>query len=211
MIAEVPHLVKLFLVTRSFRFGSLLPAATGIQFPCMLEGLWVSSNGGVSWQYVDTLPARSVRYIDMSSAHPLDHTILFVSTYRSGNPRSTCGDASWALANTSLQGPHTCDSGVSPNSVVDKGRRPPNLLNPIESGGVGEARRGRIISQRYTDKNFHRLALEPVCGSAARGYKTVSYLCASACICGYLPTGAATPPSAKNASLWIFRFRLSRT
>lgn len=95
-----------------------IAAGSGIQFLCMFEGLWISSNGGASWQYVDTVPTRCVRYINMSPAYPADHTI-FVSTYGSGNLWSTDSGASWTLQNTGMQGSYTDGSGISPGFLAD--------------------------------------------------------------------------------------------
>jgi len=96
----------------------VLTAGPGVQLMGMFEGLWISANSGASWQYIDTLPTRSVRYINMSPNFARDQTV-FVSTYGSGNLWSYNGGASWSLQNTGMQAPYTDGSGISPNFAAD--------------------------------------------------------------------------------------------
>jgi len=84
----------------------------------MYEGLWISSNSGSSWRYIDTLPTRLIRYINVSPNFAQDQTV-FASTYGSGNLWSTTGGASWYFSNTGMQLPYTDASAISPNYAAD--------------------------------------------------------------------------------------------
>ena len=95
-----------------------IAAAPGIQFLGMWEGLWASTNGGSSWQYVDTCPTRAIRYINMSPNYPRDQTV-FVSTYGSGNLWSTDGGSDWTLQNSGMHSPYVDGSAISPNFAND--------------------------------------------------------------------------------------------
>ncbi len=83
----------------------------------MYEGLWVA-NGVPSFQYVDTIPTRLVRYINISPAYAQDQTI-FASTYGGGNLWSTDGGTTWKFQNTGMQVPYTDASGISPDFSAD--------------------------------------------------------------------------------------------
>lgn len=95
------------------------PGAGGnLLFLGMYEGLWTSNNGGVSWQYVDTWPTRSIRHINVSPGYAQDQTV-FVSTYGGGNLWTTNGGTSWTFQNNGMQAPYTDASAISPNFVSD--------------------------------------------------------------------------------------------
>ena len=99
-----------------------LAAAPGIGVPvlylAMYEGLWTSSNGGSSWQYIDTIPTRLTRYIHLSPQFAQDQTV-FASTYGSGNLWSSTGGSSWTIQNTGMQHSYTDASGISPGFATD--------------------------------------------------------------------------------------------
>lgn len=88
-------------------------------FLAMYEGLWSSAgHGAASWRYIDTLPTRLIRHIDLSPDFVHDRT-LFASTYGGGNLWSTDGGASWSFRNTGMKGPYTDGSEISPNYAAD--------------------------------------------------------------------------------------------
>jgi photosystem II stability/assembly factor-like uncharacterized protein len=91
--------------------GALLYLAT-------YEGLWTTNNGASSWLYIDTLPTRLVRHINISPNFAQDKTI-FASTYGGGNVWSSSGGKSWIIRNTGMQSPYTDASAFSPNFAVD--------------------------------------------------------------------------------------------
>ncbi|MGA2736657.1 MAG: BACON domain-containing carbohydrate-binding protein [Bryobacteraceae bacterium] len=94
-------------------------SATGpVVFLAMYEGLWNSADGGSSWQYIDTLPTRLVRHINLSPTFAQDGTI-FASAYGSGNLWSTNAGASWTFQNSGMQSPYTDASAISPNFIND--------------------------------------------------------------------------------------------
>lgn len=95
-----------------------ITAGPGIQVLGMFEGLWLSANAGVSWQYVDTCPTRIIRYVNMSPNYPQDQTV-FASTYGSGNLWSIDGGADWTLQNVGMVAPYTDASAISPNFAND--------------------------------------------------------------------------------------------
>jgi photosystem II stability/assembly factor-like uncharacterized protein len=96
----------------------MIAAGPGIQLLAMFEGLWMSTNRGASWQYIDTIPTRMVRFVHPSPDYAQDRT-LFVTTYGSGNLWSTDGGASWALQNTGMVAPYIDGSDISPNFAAD--------------------------------------------------------------------------------------------
>ena len=85
----------------------------------MYEGLWTMSAGATSWQYLDTMPTRLIRYINLSPNYANDQTI-FANTYGGGNLWSSNGGVSWASQNTGMQFSYTDASGISPNYAVDQ-------------------------------------------------------------------------------------------
>ncbi len=92
----------------------------GVLFLGMFEGLWMLPSGAASWQYVDTLPTRLVRYIHLNSAA---NQTVFASTYGGGNLwSSTPGPSwnfSWTYQNTGMPLSYTDASGLSPNFAND--------------------------------------------------------------------------------------------
>jgi len=95
-----------------------IAVSSGIQLLGMFEGLWTSGDNGASWQYIDTCPTRTVRYINMSPTYPQDHTV-FLSTYGSGNLWTTDGGVTWTLQNTGMLAPYIDGSAISPNFAAD--------------------------------------------------------------------------------------------
>jgi hypothetical protein len=85
----------------------------------MYEGLWTSSASAISWQYIDILPTRLMRHINLSPNFTNDQT-LFANTYGGANLWSTTGGASWTFQNTGMTLPYTDASGISPNYKVDQ-------------------------------------------------------------------------------------------
>ncbi len=96
----------------------MIAAGPRIQLLGMFEGLWLSTNGGASWQYIDTIPTRMVRYIHLSPGYAQDQT-LFLTTYGSGNLWSPDGGVSWSLENTGMMAPYIDGSDISPNFAAD--------------------------------------------------------------------------------------------
>jgi hypothetical protein len=84
----------------------------------MWEGLWTSSDGASSWQYIETLPTRLVRYIHLSPDYSQDQTV-FANTYGGGNLWSTAGGSAWTFQNTGMWWPYTDAAGFSPNYAAD--------------------------------------------------------------------------------------------
>jgi len=84
----------------------------------MYEGLWVSVDGAATWRYIDTLPTRLIRHINLSPNYAQDQTV-FASTYGGGNLWSTTGGSVWTFQNVGMQFPYTDASGISPNFAVD--------------------------------------------------------------------------------------------
>ncbi len=84
----------------------------------MFEGLWSSASLGSSWHYIDTIPTRFIRYINLSPNYAQDQT-LFASTYGGGNLWSTDGGADWVFRNTGMLVSYTDASGISPNFAND--------------------------------------------------------------------------------------------
>lgn len=102
-------------------YQTIAAAASGsgnVLFMGMYEGLWTSSSGS-PWKYIDTIPTRLIRYINVSPNYVNDQTV-FASTYGSGNLFSYSGGASWAVQDTGMQAPYTDASGISPNYKNDE-------------------------------------------------------------------------------------------
>src|SRR6185312_5191499 len=89
-----------------------------VLFLVMYEGLWVSVDGAATWRYIDTLPTRLIRHINLSPNYAQDQTV-FASTYGGGNLWSTTGGSVWTFQNVGMQFPYTDASGISPNFAVD--------------------------------------------------------------------------------------------
>lgn len=105
----------------STHYQAVAPASGGssaLLYLAMFEGLWTSSNSAQSWLYIDTLPTRLVRHINLSPNFTSDHTV-FASTYGGGNLWSSDGGSTWTLPNTGMQLSYTDASGISPNFAVD--------------------------------------------------------------------------------------------
>jgi photosystem II stability/assembly factor-like uncharacterized protein len=84
----------------------------------MFEGLWSSVSLASSWHYIDTIPTRFIRYINLSPNYAQDQTI-FASTYGGGNLWSTNGGSTWGFRNTGMFVSYTDASGISPNFAND--------------------------------------------------------------------------------------------
>jgi hypothetical protein len=84
----------------------------------MYEGLWTSNNSAQSWLYIDTLPTRLIRHVNLSPNYAEDQT-LFASTYGGGNLWSTNGGSTWTIMNTGMQLSYTDASAISPNFAKD--------------------------------------------------------------------------------------------
>ena len=68
-------------------YQSIAAAVNGsdnVLFLGMYEGLWTSNADVISWQYIDTLPTRLIRHINLSPDYTNDQTI-FANSYRGGN------------------------------------------------------------------------------------------------------------------------------
>jgi photosystem II stability/assembly factor-like uncharacterized protein len=85
----------------------------------MYEGLWTSSASAISWQYIDILPTRLMRHINLSPNYAKDQTV-FANTYGGANLWSTTAGASWTFQNIGMQLAYTDASGISPNYAVDQ-------------------------------------------------------------------------------------------
>jgi photosystem II stability/assembly factor-like uncharacterized protein len=94
-----------------------IPGSTTL-FLGMFEGLWSSTTWAASWSYIDTIPTRFIRYINLSPNYAQDQTI-FASTYGGGNLWSTDGGSTWAFKNTGMFVSYTDASGMSPNYAND--------------------------------------------------------------------------------------------
>jgi len=95
------------------------PSAGGpVLYLGMYEGLWTAASGASSWQYIDTIPTRLVRFINMSLGYANNQT-LFANTYGSGNLWTTNGGLNWTLQNTGMQSAYTDVGGFSPNYAAD--------------------------------------------------------------------------------------------
>lgn len=115
------------LVPRNFsglstvHYMDVVPASGGTSamlFLAMYEGLWSSNNGGASWLYIDTVPTRTIRYVNLPPTYAQSPTV-FVSTYGGGNTFSSDGGSTWNIYNTGMQSAYTDASGISPNFAVD--------------------------------------------------------------------------------------------
>lgn len=84
----------------------------------MWEGLWYSGDQGSTWQYIDTIPTRLIRYITLSPNYSQDKTV-YASTYGGGNLWSATGGSTWTFQNTGMTWPYTDPSGISPNYAFD--------------------------------------------------------------------------------------------
>jgi len=85
----------------------------------MYEGIWTSPGSpSISWQYIDTLPTRLIRHINLSPNYANDQTV-FANTYGGGNLWSTNGGATWTFQNTGMNLSYTDASGISPNYAQD--------------------------------------------------------------------------------------------
>jgi photosystem II stability/assembly factor-like uncharacterized protein len=94
-----------------------IPGSTTL-FLGMFEGLWKSTTWAASWNYIDTIPTRFIRYINLSPNYAQDQTI-FASTYGGGNLWSTDGGTTWVFKNTGMFVSYTDASGISPNFAND--------------------------------------------------------------------------------------------
>lgn len=107
------------LTTSHYQAVAAGAGGTGpVLYLAMYEGLWTSNSIGSAWQYIDTLPTRLVRHINLSPNYAQDQTI-FVSTYGSGNLLSTNGGSAWTFQNTGMLRPYTDASGISSNFGTD--------------------------------------------------------------------------------------------
>jgi len=96
------------------------PGPTGpVLYLGMYEGLWISTDGGATWQYGDILPTRLVRDLHLSPSYAQDQTV-FASTYGGGTLWSTNGGTTWSFENTGLANPYTDAVAMSPNYLIDK-------------------------------------------------------------------------------------------
>jgi photosystem II stability/assembly factor-like uncharacterized protein len=106
----------------NIHYQTIAASATGsgnVLYLGMYEGLWTSSASAISWQYIDILPTRLMRHINLSPNFTNDQT-LFANTYGGANLWSTTGGASWTFQNTGMTLPYTDASGISPNYAVDQ-------------------------------------------------------------------------------------------
>ncbi|HUO32883.1 MAG TPA: hypothetical protein VMU80_26955 [Bryobacteraceae bacterium] len=124
-------------------YTGLALAPNGPLFLAMYEGLWSSSSTKVSWQYIDTVPTRLIRTINLSPNFANDQTV-FANTYGGGNLWSTSGGHAWTFQNTGMTYFYTSASAISPNYPVDG--------NALSSTGKGLERttNGGATWQRMT-------------------------------------------------------------
>jgi len=102
-------------------YQQIVPATGGRNpqlYLATYEGLWSSNNGAQSWLYIDTLPTRLIRRINLSPNYAMDQT-LFANTYGGGNLWSTDGGLNWTNPNTGMLLAYTDASAISPNFAVD--------------------------------------------------------------------------------------------
>jgi photosystem II stability/assembly factor-like uncharacterized protein len=85
----------------------------------MYEGLWTTGASAISWQYIDMLPTRLMRHINLSPNYVNDQTV-FANTYGGANLWSTTGGVSWTFQNIGMQLAYTDASGISPNYAIDQ-------------------------------------------------------------------------------------------
>ena len=102
----------------STHYTGLAPTPNGELFLAMFEGLWSSSSTNISWQYIDTVPTRLIRTINLSSNFASDQT-LFSDTYGGGILWSTTGGSAWTFQNTGMLYYYTSASAISPNFPAD--------------------------------------------------------------------------------------------
>jgi photosystem II stability/assembly factor-like uncharacterized protein len=94
------------------------PAGGALLFLAMYEGMWTSNDRGASWNYIDLLPTRLIRYVNLSPNYASDHTV-FANTYGGGNLWSTDSGSTWTFQNTGMQSSYTDAAGFSPNYAND--------------------------------------------------------------------------------------------
>ena len=156
-------------------YQTVVAASTGsgtVLFLGMYEGLWTSTSGSPAWQYIDILPTRLVRYINLSPNFAEDQT-LFANSYGGGNLWSTNGGTSWTVQNTGMQLPYTDGSGISPNFAND-GTAFSSNLNGLERTtnrgaswtllpGIGSPAypRGFAVSPNYANDSTVMIGLLP--------------------------------------------------
>jgi hypothetical protein len=105
----------------STHYQALAAAAGGAGTALYLatyEGLWSAAGSPSSWQYIDTVPTRLIRGINLSPHYAQDQT-LFANTYGGGNLWSTTGGASWTFRNTGMLRSYTDAAAISPNFAAD--------------------------------------------------------------------------------------------
>ncbi len=88
-------------------------------FLAMYEGLWTTSASAMSWQFIDLLPTRLIRHINLSPNYANDQT-LFANTYGGANLWSVTAATSWTFQNTGMQIGYTDASGISPGYALDQ-------------------------------------------------------------------------------------------
>ncbi|HTT62030.1 MAG TPA: hypothetical protein VMG35_09330 [Bryobacteraceae bacterium] len=93
-------------------------ASGAMLYLAMYEGLWTAQAGASAWQYVDIIPTRLVRFINIAPAYARSQT-LFANTYGGGNLWSTTGGTSWTFQNTGMQNAYVDAGGFSPNYTAD--------------------------------------------------------------------------------------------
>jgi photosystem II stability/assembly factor-like uncharacterized protein len=108
------------LTTTHYQTIAATAGASGnVLYLGMYEGVWTSSASAISWQYIDTLPTRLIRHINVSPNYVNDQTV-FANTYGGANLWSITGGATWTFQNTGMQIGYTDASGMSPNYAVDQ-------------------------------------------------------------------------------------------
>lgn len=85
------------------------------------DGLFKSTNGGIIWQQLDTLPTNLIMSIALSPAYNIDST-LAISTYIKGLYKTTNKGITWTAINNSFkqQNFRFSDIVFSPNYHLDK-------------------------------------------------------------------------------------------
>lgn len=85
------------------------------------DGLFKSTNGGIIWQQLDTLPTKLIMSIALSPAYNIDST-LAISTYINGLYKTTDKSRTWTAINNSFRKKFFRFSDVvfSPNYRLDK-------------------------------------------------------------------------------------------
>ena len=95
-------------------------ASAADMYLAMYEGLWTGSSTVHTWRYVDTVPTRLVRYINVSPNYVHDLTV-FCNTYGGGNVWSVDGGTTWSFQNSGMLSAYTDAGGFSPNYANDDG------------------------------------------------------------------------------------------